>query len=431
MVEPESSRSDAYASVDHLFRHRSGQMVATLTRVFGFEHLDWVEDAVQDALVRALRLWPFEGVPRNPTAWLIQVAKNRVLDRLRRRKLWSERASLVERSLEGVVAAAADSDAAFAREVQDDQLEMIFACCDPAIPPGGRVALTLKTVGGFSTGEIARAFLSQPQTVAQRLVRAKRQLREGGATLQPLTPDSMVARIETVVEVLYLMFNEGYSALEGDDLVRSDLCREAIRLAELLAGSPSTDSPEVRALSALFYFHAARLRTRADHAGDLLLLRQQDRSQWDPHLLRRGLEHFRRSARGGAVTSYHFEAEIASCHALADSYASTDWKRILECYDQLLARDGSPVVAVNRAIALAEVEGAAAGLDALEQLQVLRVLKHYYPLYAARGELLRRLGRLDEAKDAYRAAQGLTSSAPVRRFLQARILESGEPPLTP
>ena len=270
-----------HSSVDHLFRHRAGQMVASLTRIFGLEHIDLVEDAVQDALVRALRLWPYEGTPRNPTAWLIQVAKNRLLDRLRRQSLWRQKQPEAERSIRALREAAADSEPAFAREVRDDQLRMIFTCCHPAIPSESQIALTAKTVGGFSTAEIARAFLCREATIAQRLVRAKRKLRQRAVELEMPPPRELAKRLDPVLEVLYLMFNEGYSALEGEDLVRTDLCHEAIRLVELLAAHPGTAEPRVHALAALFFFQAARLPARADAAGDLLLLAEQDRSLWD------------------------------------------------------------------------------------------------------------------------------------------------------
>ncbi|MCZ6727785.1 MAG: sigma-70 family RNA polymerase sigma factor [Acidobacteria bacterium] len=410
-----------HSSVDHLFRHRAGQMVASLTRIFGLQHIDLVEDAVQDALVRALRLWPYEGTPRNPTAWLIQVAKNRLLDRLRRQSLWHQKQPEAERSMSALREAAADSGPAFALEVRDDQLRMIFTCCHPAIPRESQIALTAKTVGGFSTAEIARAFLCREATIAQRLVRAKRKLKQRAVKLEMPQPEELAKRLDPVLEVRYLRFNEGYSALEGEDLVRTDLCHEAIRLVELLAAHPAAAAPRVHALAALFFFQAARLPARADAAGDLLLLDEQDRSVWDREMLRRGLRHLESSASGSQLSSYHLQAEIAACHALATSLESTDWSKILSCYDDLLALDPSPVVALNRTVALAKVEGPEAGLRALDELAEDRSLRRYHPLYATRGELLGQLGRTRESVACYRQALALTSSEPVRRFLEKKL----------
>ena len=398
-------------------------MVASLTRIFGLEHLDLVEDAVQEALLRALRLWPFQGTPGNPTAWLIQVAKNRLLDRLRRETRWQGKQGEIRRSIGALHQSATESEPAFRREVRDDQLRLIFTCCHPGIPRQSQIALTLKTVGGFSTAEIARAFLAREATVAQRLVRAKRRLKQHGVALEMPPPRQMAERLGPVLEVLYLMFNEGYSTLEGDQLVRTDLCHEAVRLGELLAAHPVTERPAVHALAGLFCFQAARLPTRADADGDLLLLADQDRSRWDPEMLRRGLRHLELSAAGDRISTYHPQAEIAACHALAPSFEQTDWRRILAAYDDLVEIERSPVVALNRTVALANVEGADAALRALDELDNAPELRRYYPLFATRGELLRRLGKHEESVACYQRALTLTPSAPVRRFLKRRIDE--------
>lgn len=405
-------------SVDQLFRQRAGQMVATLTRLFGIERLELVEDAVQDALVQALRVWPLQGVPDNPSAWLIQVAKHRLLDQLRRANRMAE----LPEDLESTVAAwAASDDALFANEIRDDQLRMIFACCHPQIPPDSQLALILKTVGGFSVKEIARAFLAQEAAIAKLLVRAKQRLREYHIRLEMPAPDRLAARLEAALKAIYLIFNEGYSALEGEELVRTDLCFEAVRLSELLAAHPVTGTPKAHALAALLLFQTARLPGRSDAAGELLLLPEQDRSRWDRALLRCGLEQLRAAASGTELSDYHIEAEIASCHAVAENFAATDWPRVLWCYEELARRNPSPVVALNRIVAFAQVQGAQAGLLELEQLRGQRVLQHYYPLYAVRGELLRETGQMAAALDCYEKALGLTSSEPLRRFLRKRI----------
>ena len=402
-------------SVDHLFRHRAGQMIATLTRIFGIERLDQVEDAVQDAMVRALRLWPYQGAPDNPSAWLIQVAKNRMLDQLRRDCRLTETTDEIE------VPDGGEDSAAFANEIRDDQLRMIFTCCHPLVPEDGQIALTLKTVGGFSVSEIARAFLARESSVTKTIVRAKQRLREFDIKLEMPAPDKLPARLESALKVVYLMFNEGYSALEGEELVRTDLCHEAIRLCELLADHPVTGAPKVHALAALLLFQAARLTARCDAAGELLLLSEQDRSLWDSAMVKRGLYQLRRSACGDEVSDYYLEAEIASCHTLAESFETTDWSRVLDCYEELLKRKPSPVVALNRIVALAKVRGGEAGLVELNKLAEDRTLRNYYPYYAALGELLREAGKSSEAVDAYQKALNLTSSEPIRRFLMKRI----------
>jgi len=416
-----------HLSVDHLFRRRAGQMIATLTRIFGIERLDQVEDAVQEAMVRALRLWPHQGVPGNPVAWLIQVAKNLMLDGLRRdRRLHPSTDKMgemdeIEDSIESLRHFPAEADAAFANEIRDDQLQMIFTCCHPMIPEDGQIALTLKTVGGFSVSEIARAFLSQEPAMAKTLARAKQRLREFDIKLEMPRPDKLALRLESVLKIVYLMFNEGYSALEGEELVRTDLCHEAIRLCELLAGHPVTGAPKVHALGALLLFQGARLKARCDAAGELLLLSEQDRSLWDRAMIKRGLYQLRKSASGDEISDYHLEAEIASCHTLAASFEATDWPRVLDCYEELLNRKPSPVVALNRIVALAKVDGVEAGLAELNRLAEDRTLRNYYPFYAARGELLREAGKENEAVEAYQKALSLTSSEPIRRFLMKRI----------
>ncbi|ETX08205.1 MAG: hypothetical protein ETSY2_06775, partial [Candidatus Entotheonella gemina] len=354
-------------SVERLFRHHSAQLVSTLARIFGLEHLDAVEDAVQEAMVSALRTWPHQGAPGNPPAWLFQVARHQLRDRLRQRFLWDEKSGEVER-FTAFLSHAESSPPRFAQEIEDDTLRMTFACCHPVIPREGQVALNLKLVGGFGTREIARAFLSNEVTIAQRIVRAKRRLRRADIRLEIPSSDELRSRLEPVLEVLYLLFNEGHSALEGAELVRMDLCHEAIRLCRLLAGHQLTNRPEVHALAALLLFQAARLPARANAAGELLLLQEQDRSAWDQQLIALEVEHLQQAATGNHLTDFHLEAEIAAHHTLADDFASTDWQCILDCYNALMDRQPSPVVALNRAVVLARVEG---GEKALRELEVL------------------------------------------------------------
>lgn len=413
--------SEALASVDHLFREKAGQLTATLTRIFGLAHLDLVEDAVQDAFVTALKKWQYHGVPENPSAWIVQVARNRALDVLRRKGNWGEKSQEVERSLREVEEASGEAEAAFRGELRDDQLKMIFACCHPALPQEAQVALTLKTVGGLSVSEIARAFLARNSAIAQRIVRAKRSLKQGEVELEIPPPGQLTGRLEPVLEVLYLLFNEGYSALEGEDLVRHDLCLQAIRFGRLLAAHPLVATPGLHALLALFLFQGSRLPARVDGEGELLLLSEQDRGLWDRQLIAQGIFHMEKAARGESLSRFHLEAEIASCHALAPSWEETDWPRILAAYDLLLSFNPSPVVALNRAVALSQIDGPKAGIDTLRILGQNPKLRDYAPFHASFGELHHRAGNGEEAARHFERALRLTVSQPVRRFLLGRL----------
>ncbi len=412
---------------DLLFRRRAGQLTATLARVLGLEHFDLVEDVVQDAFVRALRTWPTAGIPDNPGAWILTAAKNRAIDVLRRQGRWREKRDELERSIlpPAVPQVGAEHTllAYFSDEIEDDELRLIFAMCHPALSRDAQVALTLKAVCGLGTEEIARAFLTSKPTIAQRLVRAKRTLRDARVVLEIPAANDLPERLASVLEVLYLMFNEGYSATAGDHLVRSELCAEAIRLAETLAGHPRVGGPPVHALAALFLFQAVRLPARTAAGGDLLPLAAQDRSRWDRRVIRRALEHYRRSAGGSDVTSYHLQAEIASCHTLAPRFEETDWNRILDCYDELVARDRSPVVALNRAVAVAHVQGPEAGLLLLAPLKEEASLKSYHRLFAVEAELLWRASRPSDAHRAVSKAISLATSTPVQDYLKDRRRE--------
>jgi RNA polymerase sigma-70 factor (ECF subfamily) len=415
MSEPE--QSTVFESVDHLFRHHSGQMVSVLSRIFGLEKLDMVEDAVQDALISALKTWPYAGYPDNPRAWLIQVSKNKILDRLRRDQKHTNDDGLES----ALVSVDPENTPYFAKEVGEDQLRMIFACCHPAIPPDSQVALTLKTVGGFSVPEIASAFLSREDSVTRMISRAKQKLRDGGIRLEIPGPAEIPYRLDPVLKVLYLMFNEGYSASEGDSLVRTDLCFEAIRLCELLAAHPVTGTPKTHALAALFLFQGARLSSRHDYRGDLLLLSEQDHDLWDKTALGRALHHFRLSASGDELSDHHLEAEIAACHALARDFESTDWERILACYEELASRKFSPVVELNRMIVYAKVNGYREGLEELIKFGEDDRLKNYNLFHVTMAHFLAETGDTRGARESYEKAITLTRNEPVRRFLTKKI----------
>ncbi len=408
--------------VDHLFRRQSGRMVAALTRVFGPQNVGLAEDVVQDTLVEALRRWPFEGIPASPAAWLYQVARRKAIDVLRRQQTFRRLAPAVAETLGAEEAATGDADAlVFEGEIADDLLRMIFTCCHPALPLESQVALTLKVLGGFGAAEVARALLVSETAVERRLSRAKQRLREAAVTFEVPVGDALVPRLDAVVAVLYLMFNEGYQASGGDSPIRRDTCLEAMRLTKLLAEHPRTDRPVVSALLALMCFHAARFDARVDGEGRLLLLRDQDRSRWDRELIAEGTRWLARSATGDQVTPLHLEAGIAALHCRAPSCEATDWPGIFRLYDLLLARKASPVVALNRAIALAEVQGARAGLDAVQAAGCGGVLAGYHLYHAALGELCLRLGEAGDAERHLHRALALAPSRAEQALIRAKL----------
>lgn len=406
--------------IEHLFRHQAGRIVAHLTRALGPSSLDLAEDMVQGALLRALETWPYQGVPENPAGWLFQVARNAALDHLRHQKMAGDKASQLEaewgRSYSNPVPILDGSPQS------DDELRLIFMCCHPSIPIEARVALSLKTVGGFSVGEIAGAFLAEETAIAQRLVRAKRQIRAEGLSMEMPRGGDLAMRLEPVLEVIYLLFNESYVAHQGEHLIRQDLCAEALRLGQLLASS-TIATPAVHALMAVMALLAARLPARTNEAGDLILLEDQDRSKWDRQLLALGFRHFDLSMAGGELTRYHVEAAIAATHARARGLSETDWPMILDLYGQLMELNGSPVVRLNRAVAMGKVHGPELALAALEGLKDDPKMRNYYLFLAVRGHLLLQLGLKAEAADCFTAALERPCSEPERRFLRRKLAE--------
>jgi RNA polymerase sigma-70 factor, ECF subfamily len=404
--------------VAHLFRHSAGQMVATLTRVFGAEHLSLAEEVVQEALISALKQWSINGVPENPKAWLFRVARNRALDQVRRQTTLRDR---IQPSLDPWPSTLDPELPAFAHELRDDQLRMMLMCCHPAIPYESRIALTLKTVGGFSIDEIARAFLTKKETIAQRIVRAKRLIRDEHIPIAMPSRRELPARLETLIEVLYLLFNEGYSAHAGEDLVRADLCEEAIRLARQLVEHPFTSLPQTHALLSLMLLQAARLPARVDANGELVTLDEQDRSQWNHAMIAEGMRALGDSASGERVTAYHIEAAIAACHAMARSFDETDWRTIVAHYDQLLTIKPTPVVALNRAVAIAMADGPAAGIAAAEEIASHASLRDYPPLATTLGELWLRNGDRQRAATHFSRALELPGTMIEKRFLLRKL----------
>ncbi len=406
--------------VEHLFRHEAGRIVSSLARIFGMEHIGLVEDVVQEALVRALQTWPFYGVPKNPSAWIVQVARNLALDVVRRDKVFRNKEVEIAGWMEQVRSADEES-AHFEQELKDDGLRMMFVCCHPVVPQEAQVALALKTLCGFSVGEIARAFLASEAAIAKRLTRATQKIREAGIRVEVPENEELGRRLSGVLQTLYLLFNEGHKASSGDHLIREELCHEAIRLGLLLAENPVGNRPETHALLALMLFNAARLPARVDTEGNILLLKEQDRSRWDRPLIAQGMFHFAQSAAGTELTEYHLQAGISACHCSAANYESTDWRQILLLYDGLMERDHSPIVALNRAVAVAEVYGPEAGLQAIAPFREREELASYYLLYAVLGEFEAQLERFDVAITHFQKSLDLAGTKSERVFLSKRL----------
>ncbi len=394
-----------------------------MTRLFGSRYVDLAEDVMQDALVKALQQWPFKGIPENPAGWLTLVAKNRALDLLRRDSSLELKVAELERSLTHSSSGSDNSNEA----EMDDQLALILMCSHPALAIECQVALTLRLACGFSTAEIARAFLTPETTIAQRLVRAKRQIRELGIVIDAANTRLMPERLDSVLRVIYLLFNEGYGATRGNELVRADMCGEAIRLCTLLLHH-GPRLPALHALLALMLLQAARLPARTQEDGTLALLAEQDRSMWDERLIAGGLRHLEWSAAGDTLTVYHLQAEIAAIHATAKSDMDTDWAGIVALYEQLYLLEPTPIVGLNRAIARSRSEGPLAGLRALEEIESHPALRNYHLFSAVGAELWKQIGNPRRAADAYRNALSCPCTEPERRFLelQLQLIETGE-----
>ena len=412
---------ETHQAIEATFRIERARLIAGLARVV--RNIDLAEELAQDALVTALAEWPRTGVPANPGAWLMTVAKRRAIDALRRHKMLLHKHEEIAQTLDQTFDGAAEAIAAIDDDLGDELLGLIFVACHPMLSPDARAALTLRVVGGLTTDEIARAFLSSEAAVAQRIVRAKKAIAKAGLTFAAPRGAERAARLPSVLEVIYLIFNEGYAATAGDDLVRPGLCLEAQRLGRMLAGLMPDDAPEnaeVLGLLALMEIQASRLGARTGPDGALVSLTEQDRSRWDQLLIRRGLDALARAERLNGEGPYVLQAALAACHARARRAADTDWARIAALYDRLRVVMPSPVVDLNRAIAHSMAYGPEAGLGLIDEIKGAAALRNYAPLPAARGDFLFRAGRPAEARIEFMAAATLTHNGRERAFLLAR-----------
>ena len=404
--------------LDTVYRAESGRILATLIRLLG--DFDLAEDAMQDAFAVAMDRWTRDGVPENPRAWLVSTARHKAIDALRRRARFDASQEKIAQELETQSSATAMVDD---ESVEDDRLRLIFTCCHPVLAPEARVALTLREVCGLTTEEIARAFLTTPPTLAQRIVRAKTKIREDRIPYQVPSPAELPERLGTVLHVIYLVFNEGYSASSGAVLVRADLSGEAIRLGRLLY--ELLPEPEVTGLLALMLLQESRRAARTSPAGELILLENQDREQWNRGQIAEGVALVERALGSRRFGRYTLQAAIAAVHAEAPSTADTDWPQIVALYSVLAQADPSPVVELNRAVAVAMCDGPEAGLTLIDALLARGELAQYHLAHSARAEMCRRLGRVAEARISYEKALSLTQQEPERRFLENRLRELG------
>ncbi|PZR26031.1 MAG: RNA polymerase subunit sigma-24 [Citrobacter freundii] len=405
--------------VDHLFRHESGKMIAVLSRLLGLQNLSAAEDIVQDTLLQAMSSWSYGKLPDQPAAWLHRVARNKAIDLLRREKRFRQISPEYAKLVESEWTLAPTVQQLFLEnEIQDSQLQMIFAACHPSIPAESRIAFTLKTLCGLSTTEIAKAFLSSEETIGKRIYRAKEKIRTEAIELSIPEGNEIAERLDMVLKTLYLLFNEGYNSSHPDQLIRTDLCEEAIRLCRMLCQHPLTRLPRTHALLSLFYFQSSRLNSRLDHHGSIVLLKHQDRSSWDRSLIQKGFEQLELAAEPFEVSAYHLEAGIASLHAAAPSFGKTDWRSIYHLYEILYQVQPSPVIALNKAIASAY---AISNEHALDELNRITGLEKHYLYFAAKGQIYLDMQQKQKARESFINALPLTSSLAEKKLLEDQI----------
>ena len=410
---PQNVPEELSRTIETLYRSESGRILATLARLLG--DLDVAEEAMHEAFAAALDTWPQTGVPDKPRPWLISTARFKAIDRMRRRARFDGAQKDLALYLEARINDTPHED----EEIEDDRLRLIFTCCHPSLAPEARVALTLREVCGLTTEEIAKAFLTTPRTLAQRVVRAKAKIRETPIPYEVPTPQELPARLGAVLQVVYLVFNEGYSAAAGAEVTRGELSGEAIRLGRLL--TELRPEPEVIGLLSLMLLHESRHAARTSPTGELILLENQDRSLWNREQIAEGVALLEKALKSRRFGSYTLQAAIAAIHAEAESFAATDWRQIVAQYDQLLRIQPSPVVRLNRAVAIAMRDGPEVGLAHIDAVLEHGELKDYYLAHSARADMYRRLGRTAEARSSYEKALALTQQEPERQFLQERI----------
>lgn len=406
--------------VEHFFRHETGRLHGALIRLLGVHNLSLAEDIAQEALLRALRTWSMGGIPPNPAAWITRVAMNLAKDTLRHRRMSAGKEAAIITHIEQTLPSstlAADNPST----IRDDALRLLFVCCHPAVAADAQVVLALKVLCGFGTGEIARAFFASEAAIEKQLTRTKQRIQESNIAFELPEGAELAPRLDGVLAALYLLFNEGYKASSGDRLLREDLCNEAVRLTSLLLTHPAGRTPRTHALLALMLLTSARFPTRLDEQGELLRLDEQDRSKWDVRLINEGLHHLAAAAQGETASEYHLQAGIAALHCIAPDAASTDWPRILAHYDLLLALKPSPIIELNRAVALAHVRGPRAGLDAIEAIAHTDRLRAHYLVHAVKGELLWRLEDYRAAAESFRHALSLAQVGPEQSHLARQI----------
>jgi len=408
--------------VDHLYRHEAGKLVAVLTRVFGTDKIELAEDVVHDSLIEAMKDWPYKGLPSDPSAWLYKVAKNKALNILNKEKYKRQYAAEAMYQQRRTTNLSSNDQLFSEHHVKDDQLRMIFTACHPSLSKDSQIALTLKTLCGFSIPEIAHAFFTTEDTINKRLVRARQKIRDAGIPFEVPAPAEMEKRLEAVLETIYLVFNEGYSASSGDAIIRYELCEEAIRLAEMIAVHPAIQNKSnVYALLALMLLNASRFASRTEKNGSILTLAEQDRSLWNPSLIQKGFSYLEKSAEKNVVSIYHIMAAISALHCAAPDFESTDWKGILNLYDHLLLIDHSPLVKLNRSIPLAKVEGVTKAIEELQLLKKDPSFTSYHLLYATEGEFYFELKEYSRAAQAFRKAIDYSPLQAEKQLLQKKL----------
>ncbi|HLZ86832.1 MAG TPA: sigma-70 family RNA polymerase sigma factor [Puia sp.] len=416
-----ASGSSPQQLVDHLFRHEAGKMIAVLTRIFGIHNLELVEDTVQETFLKALQVWKFGAMPDNPSAWLMQVARNRTVDLIRRQQKFADISTELSMRLQS------DTENTIQQffldtEIADSQLRMIFTCCHPGLNPEDQVALTLKTVSGFGVQEVAKALVSNETAIQKRLYRAKEYIRTREIRFEIPTGQALNDRLETVYTVLYLLFNEGYNSSKADELIRHDLCAEAMRLCKLLTEHRVTAQPSGFALLSLMCFQASRFESRLGEDNTIILLHQQDRRKWDRRLIQMGYHYLNGSSTGDLLSVYHIESAIAAEHCLAPDFGSTNWGEMLHLYDLLLERKPAPIVKLNRAIVLAQTAGVVAAIDTILEIPgIAGLLEQHYIYAAVLGDLYGRAGNVPEARRLLEQAYALTPSLAEKKLLQEKI----------